>query len=60
MPTAVMAGAHDPYLAPSVAERLAGDIPGAVLEVVPDARHFLPEDAPRAVADAITRLLARE
>jgi pimeloyl-ACP methyl ester carboxylesterase len=60
MPTAVMSGAHDPYLAPSVAERLAGDIPGAALEVVPDARHFLPEDAPRAVADAITRLLARE
>ena len=60
MPTAVLAGAHDPFLPPAVAERLAGDIPGAVLEVVPDARHFLPEDAPHPVADAIARLLARE
>jgi pimeloyl-ACP methyl ester carboxylesterase len=60
MPTAVLAGAHDPFLAPTVAERLAADIPGATIEVVPDARHFLPEDAPRAVADAVTRLLARE
>ncbi|MGZ8415263.1 MAG: alpha/beta fold hydrolase [Gemmatirosa sp.] len=60
MPTMVLTGAHDPFLSPAVAERLAGEIPGAVLEVVPDARHFLPEDAPHAVADAITRLLARE
>ena len=60
MPTMVLAGAHDPFLTPSVAERLAAEIPGAQLEVVPDARHFLPEDAPHAVADAIARLLARE
>jgi pimeloyl-ACP methyl ester carboxylesterase len=60
MPTAVLSGAHDPFLPPAVGERLAADIPGAVLEVVPDARHFLPEDAPHAVADAIARLLARE
>ncbi|MDF1506009.1 alpha/beta hydrolase [Roseisolibacter sp. H3M3-2] len=60
MPTTVLAGAHDPFLPPAVAERLAADVPGAVLEVVPDARHFLPEDAPRAVADSVARLLARE
>ena len=60
MPTTVVAGAHDPFLPAAVAERLAGDIPGATLEVVPDARHFLPEDVPLAVAAAITRLLARE
>lgn len=60
MPTLVLAGAHDPFLAPSVAERLAADIPGAALEVVPDGRHFLPEDAPRVVADAVARLLTRE
>ena len=60
MPTAVVAGAHDPFVTPSVAERLAGDIPGATLELLPDARHFLPEESPRAVADAVTRLLARD
>ena len=60
MPTAVVAGAHDPFLPPAVAERLAGDIPGATLDVLPDGRHFLPEEQPRAVADAIGRLLARD
>ena len=51
---------HDPFLPPAVAERLAGDIPGATLEVLPDGRHFLPEEQPRAVADVIGRLLARD
>jgi pimeloyl-ACP methyl ester carboxylesterase len=60
MPTAVVTGAHDPFLLPSVAERLAGDIPHATLDVVPDGRHFLPEEQPRAVADVIARLLARD
>jgi pimeloyl-ACP methyl ester carboxylesterase len=60
MPTAVVTGAHDPFLALGVAERLAGDIPDATLDVIADGRHFLPEEHPRAVADAITRLLARD
>jgi pimeloyl-ACP methyl ester carboxylesterase len=60
MPTAVVTGAHDPFLPPAVAERLAGDIPGATLDVLPDGRHYLPEEQPRAVADAVARLLARD
>lgn len=60
MPTAVVTGAHDPFIPPAVAERLAADVPGATLDVLPDARHFLPEEAPRPVADAIARLLARD
>jgi len=60
MPTALVAGAHDPFIAPSVAERLAQDIPGATLDLIPDGRHFVPEESPEAVADVITRLLARE
>ena len=60
MPTAVLGGAHDPFIPPAVAERLAGDIPGATLEIVPDARHFLPEESPTTVVDAVTRLLARD
>ena len=59
MPTTIVAGAHDPFVAAAACERLAGDVPGAVLEVVPDGRHFLPEEAPRAVAEAVGRLLSR-
>jgi 3-oxoadipate enol-lactonase len=58
-PTAIMAGAHDPFLPVSIAERLRAAIPGATLDVVPDARHFLPEESPECVAATITSLLSR-
>lgn len=58
-PTAVVWGAHDPFLSPKLGRRLAASIPGATLDVVPGVRHFTPEDAPRAVADAIAALLER-
>ena len=60
MPTAVVAGAHDPFLPPGVAERLRDDVPGATLDVIADGRHFLPEESPEAVAAVIGRLLARD
>lgn len=60
MPTAVVAGAHDAFAPLATAERLAADIPGATLDVVAEGRHYLPEEQPRAVADVITRLLARD
>jgi len=59
MPTAVIWGAQDPFLPLSLGQRLAGAIPGATLDVVADARHFLAEDAPRQVADSLTALLER-
>ena len=58
-PTAVVWGADDPFLPPSLGARLAEAIPGATLEVVAGVRHFLPEDAPRQVADALALLFAR-
>jgi pimeloyl-ACP methyl ester carboxylesterase len=58
-PTTVIWGAHDPFLSLKLGKRLAAAIPGATLEVVPGARHFLPEDAPRSIADALAALLAR-
>ena len=58
-PTAVVWGAHDPFLKLKLGKRLAAAIPAATLEVVPSVRHFTPEDAPRPVADAIAALLAR-
>lgn len=59
VPTSVVWGADDPFLPLSVGRRLAAAIPGATLDVVPGARHFLPEEAPRQVADAVGRLLLR-
>jgi pimeloyl-ACP methyl ester carboxylesterase len=58
-PTAVVWGAHDPFLSLRLGRRLATSIPEAMLEVVPGVRHFVPEDAPRAVANAIGALLQR-
>jgi pimeloyl-ACP methyl ester carboxylesterase len=60
MPTAVVVGAHDPFLPPAVAERLRDDIPRATLDVIADGRHFLPEESPEAVAGVVARLLERE
>lgn len=59
VPTAVVWGADDPFLPASLGRQLAAAIPGATFDVVPDARHFIPEDAPRQVADALSSLFAR-
>jgi len=58
-PTAIVWGERDPFLDVGVGERLRDAIPGATLEVIPDARHFTPEDAPERVAAAIGGLLER-
>lgn len=58
-PVSLVWGAHDPFLPLSIARRLQETIPGATLDVIPDARHFTPEEAPERVAGAIGALLAR-
>jgi len=58
-PTAVVCGAEDPFTAITVGEAIAAAIPGATLDVVPDIRHFTPEEAPERVAGALTSLLER-
>lgn len=58
VPTLVLWGEQDTWLTPDVGHRLAAAIPGAHLRIVPAAGHFLPEDAPDVVADAILRHLA--
>jgi pimeloyl-ACP methyl ester carboxylesterase len=58
-PTAVVWGAHDPFLSLKLGKKLAAAIPDATIEVIPGVRHFTPEDAPRPVADAIAALLHR-
>jgi pimeloyl-ACP methyl ester carboxylesterase len=58
-PTAVLWGANDPLLPAKLGKRLAAAIPGATFQLIPGARHFSPEDAPRPIADAIAELLSR-
>lgn len=58
-PTAILWGERDPFLALSIGERLRGAIRGSTLEVVPGARHFLPEESAQTVAAAIGKLLLR-
>lgn len=58
-PTAIVWGAEDPFLPRELGARLAAAIPGATLDVIPDVRHFAPEEAPERIADALRALLAR-
>ncbi len=58
-PTAIAAGAHDPFVPPATARRLHAAIPGSTLDLLPDARHFTPEESPEQVAGVIHALLAR-
>ena len=58
-PTAIVWGRHDPFLPPEIGHRLQGAIPGATLEVVAAGSHFLPEDAPAKIGDALAELLSR-
>jgi pimeloyl-ACP methyl ester carboxylesterase len=58
VPTAIIAGASDPFVAVNDARALQGAIPGATLEVLADA-HYAPEESPERVAQIITELLER-
>lgn len=56
-PTAIVQGAHDPFLSATAARRLQQAIRGATLEVLESARHFLPEENPGRLAEIITALV---
>lgn len=56
--TLVLWGEDDPFQPVAYGERLAGDIPGARLVRVPDARHFVMLDQPEPVARALDAFLA--
>jgi pimeloyl-ACP methyl ester carboxylesterase len=58
-PTSIVWGQGDRVIPLWVAKRLQHAIPAATLDVIPGARHFTPEEAPRQVADAIAQLLTR-
>jgi pimeloyl-ACP methyl ester carboxylesterase len=52
-PTLVIWGEQDGWLAPELGRRLAEAIPGARHVCVINGGHFLPEDQPRSVAQAL-------
>ncbi len=58
-PTAIIHGAHDPFLPVSIARRLQQGIQGATLELLPSGRHFLPEESPERLAEVIAELIER-
>jgi len=58
-PTAIVWGEKDPFLPVGLGARLESAIPGSTLTVIPDARHFIPEESAHAVAGMITALMAR-
>jgi len=58
-PTAIVWGERDPFLTAALGERLRAAIPRSTLEIVPDARHFLPHESSHAVANVIGHLLTR-
>ena len=56
-PTAIIHGAHDPFLTVAAARRLQQAIRGATLEILESARHFLPEENPERLAEVIAALV---
>jgi pimeloyl-ACP methyl ester carboxylesterase len=59
IPTAILWGGRDPFYPVSLGERLREAIAGATLDVVPDASHFVPADAPERVIAFVGALLVR-
>ena len=59
VPTLVLWGANDPFIPTATGERLRNAIPGATLDVIAGARHFIHEEAPDRCARAVAALLAR-
>jgi pimeloyl-ACP methyl ester carboxylesterase len=58
-PTAIVWGERDPFLSVTVGQRLAATIPRSTLQIVPEAKHFLPQEAIHEVATEIAKLLVR-
>ena len=57
VPTDIIWGAEDTWLASATATTLRDAIPGARLHTIPGAGHFLTEDAPEAFLEILTAVL---
>ena len=59
LPVEVISGTWDMIVPPAASRAIASRVPGAVIELVPGIGHFVPRDAPRAVASAVERVRER-
>ncbi len=57
LPTLVVTGEHDRAVKPEESVRLANELPGAVLEIIPDCGHLPQEERPDAFVTAIGTFL---
>ncbi len=57
VPSLAVTGEEDPGSTPEMTSRLAAAIPGCVAVTVPGARHMLPVQRPRALAERITSFI---
>jgi 3-oxoadipate enol-lactonase len=57
VPTSVIVGEHDYATPVGMAELLAREIPGAILHVLPDVRHFTVLECPVAVAEKLAGIV---
>jgi 2-hydroxymuconate-semialdehyde hydrolase len=57
IPVLVMWGEEDPWLPPSLAERLQDEIGDAAVALLPGCSHFILEDAPETVAPIVFEFL---
>jgi pimeloyl-ACP methyl ester carboxylesterase len=57
IPVQVVWGENDRWLYASVGRRLHEMVPGSQLDIIPDAGHFLMEDAPGAFANVVEAFL---
>jgi pimeloyl-ACP methyl ester carboxylesterase len=60
IPTLVVWGAHDEFQPFANGSRLVAAMRYARMEVIDDAGHFLPEDAPERLADLILEFTANQ
>ncbi len=58
-PTAVIWGAHDPFLPSALGRRLHESIPNSTFDIIPDVRHFTPEETPERIATIAQGWLSR-
>jgi len=58
MPSTLFCGARDPVIRPDALGGFERNAPNLRLEVIPDAGHWLPEEAPEALLAGMTKLFA--
>jgi pimeloyl-ACP methyl ester carboxylesterase len=59
VPALAITGSDDPGSTPEMTHRLAAAIPGCQAVIVPGARHMLPVQCARELADALTSFIGR-